>query len=784
MKHLALLLAVVALFAAGHVFAQQPYKLPPKEIVDILDAPPTPSVLVSPDGNALAIVEHRPMPAIADLAQSVLRLAGIRITPANNSRQVLYFSTAVSLKDIRSEALRPVALPGDMKLTAVSWSPDGSSLAFLRYLEDGVELWAVDASSGVARALTGAIVNAALSGYSWMPDGRSILVTLVPEGRGPGPEPPRVPAGPNVRETEGRSAKVATYQDLNRNAFDDALFEHYASSQLAVIEMPSGRKRLIGPPGIISEASASPDGRTFLVDRIKKPYSYSVPYHGFAHAYEVWDGKGGLIATLADLPPSDTVPMNGVPTGPRAMEWMAREPATLLWVEALDGGDPEREAPFRDRVMKLAAPYSGAPTEVFRFKDRAQGLVPLAAPGLVLASEYDWKQRRRTTWLADVARPETPSRKIFEYSVQDRYGDPGFPVLTMLPTGERVVLQDGDRIYLSGAGASPKGDHPFLDRLDLKTLRTERLFQCADPAYEEFVAFAGRTRRRVILRHESRTEPPNFLLHDLGTRSRTSLTSFPDPAPRLAEVTNQLVTYKRDDGVELSGTLYLPAGHVPGKRLPVVIWAYPLEYNDPGTAGQVRGSVHRFPLYKGASHLFFVTQGYAVLDNVQMPVVGDPKTVNDTFVRQIVANAAAAIGKLDEMGIGDPRRVGVGGHSYGAFMTANLLVHCDLFAAGIARSGAYNRTLTPFGFQTERRSLWEAPETYIRMSPFMHADKIKTPLLLLHGEADNNSGTYPIQSERLYAALQGFGATRGWSCFPMRATAMRPGSRSSMSSRR
>jgi dipeptidyl aminopeptidase/acylaminoacyl peptidase len=331
--------------------------------------------------------------------------------------------------------------------------------------------------------------------------------------------------------------------------------------------------------------------------------------------------------------------------------------------------------------------------------------------------------------------------------------------MTTLPSGDRVVLQDKDWIYLSGSGASPKGDHPFLDRLNLKTMQKQRLFECQDPRYETFVAFDGASRGRILLSAESQTETPNYFLYDLKSKSRKALTEFKDPAPQMTAVKKELVKYKRDDGVELSGTLYLPAGHTPGTRLPVVIWAYPLEYSSAGTAGQVRGSVNRFTFYRGTSQLFFVTQGYAVLDNATMPVVGDPKTMNDTFVKQIVSNAAAAIAKLDEMGVGDPKRVGVGGHSYGAFMTANLLSRCNLFAAGIARSGAYNRTLTPFGFQSERRTLWEAPDAYINMSPFMHADTLKTPILMIHGEADNNSGTFPIQSERLFAALKGLGGT-------------------------
>ena len=759
MRHVTPSVAILSLFIAGQVLAQQPYKLPPKEVVDILDAPPTPTVSESPAGDILAIIEYEPMPSIADLSRPILRIAGIRIAPALNSRQVLSFSTTLSLKDIRTGSLRRIPLPEGTRFTSATWAPDGRAMAFLRYVEGGVELWSLDVGSGTAKALTGPNVNVVTRRYAWMPDGKGLLVSLVPEGRGPAPEAPRVPVGPNIRETSGKAAKVATYQDLLKSASDEALFEYYAAAQLAVVDIPSGRTRKIGKPGIFADAVASPDASCILVDRIKRPYSYSVPYYEFAHAYEVWNGEGALIACPADLPPADTVPMNGVPTGPRDMDWLALKPATLVWFEALDGGDPEKEAPFRDRVMTLAAPFTGTPAEVFRFKDRAQDLAPLATPGLVLASEFEWKKRWRTTWLVNMDKPGSVPRKIFERNAQDRYNDPGSPVWTILKTGERVVLVDRGRIYLSGAGASPKGDHPFLDRLDLGTLKNERLFQSQDPAYEDFVAFLGDSRREVLLRHESKTEPPNYFLYDLKKRSRKPLTEFPDPAPLLSGVRKELVTYKREDGVELSGTLYLPPGYQPGTRLPVVIWAYPLEYNDAGTAGQVRGSVNRFPIYRGASHLFFVTQGYAVLDNAQMPVVGDPKTVNDTFVRQIVSNAAAAIRKLDEMGVGDPKRVGIGGHSYGAFMTANLLAHGDLFAAGIARSGAYNRTLTPFGFQSERRSLWEAPETYINMSPFMHAESIKTPLLLIHGEADNNSGTFPIQSERLFAALQGFGAT-------------------------
>jgi dipeptidyl aminopeptidase/acylaminoacyl peptidase len=761
-KKLSLRLAVLCLLGLAIVpaiVAQEPYKLPPKEVVDIVSAPPTPLVSMSPAGGMMALVERESMPSIAYISEPILRIAGMRITPAFNSGQVLSFSTGLSLKDLKTNVLRKVDLPDGVKFTYPSWSPDGRTIVLLRYVEGGIELWAVDVATAKAKALTPPAVNAVLAGIEWAPDGRRIYVTLVPDGRGPAPEAPRVPVGPEVQVSGGKQAKAATYQDLLKNAFDEVLFDYYAASQTAVVDVGSGEVRKIGPVGLYDSIAVAPSMQYILVSRIKRPYSYVLTADGFAHSIEIWDMDGKLVKILADLPSEEGVPLNGVPKGPRNVNWMTHKPSTLIWTEALDEGDPKASVPFRDRYLTLDAPFAAEPKEVLKLKERAAGLMSFATPGLALASQSEWKRSWRTTFLVDLADPAVPPVKIWDLSTQDRYNDPGRAVTTSLMTGERVIVQDKDWIYLTGAGSSPKGDHPFLDRMNLKTLKTERLWQCHDPAYETFVDFAGPSRTRFITSCETKVDPPNYYFYDLKTRKRTALTDFKDPAPQLTAVRKERITYKRADGIELSGTLYLPPGYQTGTRLPVVIWAYPIEYDTAATAGQVRGSVNRFTFYRGTSQLLFITQGYAVLDNAEMPVVGSPETVNDTFVQQIVSNAEAAIRKLDEMGVGDPKRVGIGGHSYGAFMTVNLLSHCDLFAAGIARSGAYNRTLTPFGFQSERRTLWEAPETYVKMSPFMFADKIKTPLLMIHGMADNNSGTFPIQSERLFAALKGFGAT-------------------------
>ncbi|MBC8358516.1 MAG: prolyl oligopeptidase family serine peptidase [Candidatus Aminicenantes bacterium] len=742
------------------ISAQEPYKLPPKEVLDIVDAPPSPRVSLNPTGDTMLIIQYESMPSIAYMSQPILRIAGTRLIPKFNSRQTTTFYTGIIIKSIKDGSTKQISLPGGSKLSYPRWSHDGKWFAFLRYTDTGLELWAAEAKTGKAKALTGPVINATVtSGFSWLNDSHHLLAYTVPEGRGNAPEKPAVPVGPNIQTTTGKFAKVWTYQDLLQTPYDEKLFTYYATSQIIEIDVTSGSSRKIADPAVYLNADPSPDGKLLLVYRIKEPYSYSVPYYNFTHSLEIWDRDGSLVHLFADLPLADEVPMRGVPTGPRSVEWRALKPATLIWVEALDEGNPEKKVPHRDKLLTLSSPFKEQPKEILKIQHRYSGIAWMKPEGKAFLTEYNWKKRWRTTYLVNVDDPSEPPQKVFDISSQDRYNDPGRPVYTITPAGEYILLQDKNWIYLSGSGASPKGDMPFLDRMNLKTMKKERLFHCGEGIYESFVDFVGKSRKEIITSYQSKTEPPNYYLFNLKIKKRKALTDYKDPAPQLTGMKKQLIKYKRADGVDLSGTLYLPPDYKEGDRLPLVVWAYPLEYSDPRVAGQVRGSPHRFTFFRGTSQLFFVTQGYAVLDGAQMPVVGDPKTMNDTFVEQIVSSLKAAIDKLDSMGVIDPKRVGVGGHSYGAFMTANLLAHCDLLAAGIARSGAYNRTLTPFGFQSERRTLWEDPEIYFKVSPFMHAHKINEPILLIHGEADNNSGTFPIQSRRLFHALKGHGAT-------------------------
>jgi dipeptidyl aminopeptidase/acylaminoacyl peptidase len=773
MKTARAVLALVFLsFAAGAADGQTPYKTPPADVVKILDAPATPFVRVSPRGDALLLVDYTPHPPISLLARPVLRIAGVRIDPKQHSAQRTTIYTGISIRRTDGGTPVRVMLPKDSQIGIPVWSYDGKKIAYRQDTPEGVRLWVADARTGATKQVHGVRLNDVITTpFRWMGDNVHLLAVTVPRGTPPPPGPPAVPIGPIVDETSGKVSRMGTYQDLLKTPFDEILFEHFATSRLVVVNSITGKVRSVGDSGIYSDAWFSPDGKHLLVTRIKRPFSYRVPFYYFPRTTEVWDQSGKRVMPVADLPVSDEVPVQGVPVGPRDVEWQPLEPATLVWVEALDGGDPAKKVLHRDRVMRLPAPFTAKPAEEMRVKGRFSGMAWTATRGTGILEEYDRDRRWNTTTVVTFGALREDRKPLFDLSANDAYNDPGNPVYDVQPDGETVVAQDGDWVYYAGEGATPKGNRPFLQKVNLVTGAMEELFRSGEEEYEQFVAFAsGATdrstaaeasagRRVVVTRMESRTVPPNYFTTDLKGKTRNALTEFTDPAPSLTSVRKQLVKYSRPDGVPLSGTLYLPPGYVDGTRLPLAVWAYPLEYSDPGTAGQVRAAPNRFTFYRGASPLFFLTQGYAVLMDATMPVVGDPETMNNTFVEQIVAAGKAAIDVTDSMGVADPKRVLVMGHSYGAFMTANLLAHCDYFAAGIARSGAYNRSLTPFGFQSERRSFWDASDVYMKVSPFTYAHKINEPILLIHGEADNNTGTFPIQSERMYQALKGNGAT-------------------------
>ena len=711
------------------------------------------------------------MPTVAELAQPIHRIAGARINPKTNGRQQRGGNViAITLRSIADGAEKKVTVPPNANIGGVSFSPDAKRLSFTNTKENGIELWVADTTTGQSRLVSGTDRLNGTGGdpVDWLKDGVTLLVQLVPTGRGPAPVEPLVPTGPNIQENHGKAAPTPTFEDMIKTNHDEDLFEYYFTSQLATIDSATGKKTLIGKPGILENVTPSPNGEYILVSRIKRPFSHLLPMNGFPKDVEIWTRRGEVAKKIADLPSSENTPINGVEIGPRSVRWRPDQPSTITWAEALDGGDLKNKVPFRDKVVSLTAPFSGAPVEVAKTEGRFGG-ISYTEKGVALLSESDRATRRTRTWILEAG---AEPRKLWDRRQQDAYTNPGSPVVKRdggggggrggfggFGGGGGLILQNGDNILLIGTGSSPDGDRPFIDRLNLKTLKSERLFRSAEKTYEAIIAPLDEDAKTLLTEFETSSASPNYYVRDVAAGTKRAITQFKDPAPQLAGVEKQFITYDRKDGVKLSATLYLPPGYKKGERLPLVMWAYPREFTDTDTASQVSGSPYRFTRVSGISHLFLLTQGYAILDGPTMPIVGPGETANDTYVDQLVASAEAAVNKVVEMGVADRDRIGVGGHSYGAFMTANLLAHCDLFRAGIARSGAYNRTLTPFGFQSERRTFWEVPEIYGKMSPFYYANKINEPILLMHGEADDNSGTFPIQSERFYMALKGHGAT-------------------------
>ncbi|MFZ5624931.1 MAG: prolyl oligopeptidase family serine peptidase [Gemmatimonadota bacterium] len=763
--------SALLLLTAGALAAQEGYRDPPAPIPAILDAAPMPLTLVSPDRARIALLERRALPPISEVAAPELRLAGDRIDPARSIRSRAERYVGLSLKEIATGVTRAVTLPPGASIAYTAWSPRGDRLAAVVLTDAGLTLWVVG-TDGSARQVSPRRLNGVFDmPCDWLPAGDALVCLTVPEARGAPPAAPTVPTGPIIQFTSGRAAPNRTYQDLLQSPHDEALFEFYFTSQLARIGL-DGNVTPIGAPGIHAQVSPSPDGRYLLVRTLHRPFSYLVPAGRFPARVEVWGLDGQVVKALADVPLQEDIPpsFDAVQDEPRQHAWRADAPATVIWLEALDGGNPARPAPRRDRMVALAAPFTGAPVTLFEAEFRLGGFLAVR-PDLALVNERWQKTRRARTWIINPSDPAAAPRLLFDRSSEDRYADPGSFVLMPGSSGRVLTTPDGKSAFLTGDGASPEGDRPFLDRIDLATGRITRLWRVDGAYYEQPLALLDPEGRRVLTRRESETEVPNLYVRDLRRNTLARITDFTDPAPQFAGVSRQLIRYTRSDGVELSATLYLPAGYDKSKGpLPFLFWAYPREFRSAAAAAQVTGSPYRFVRPTGASHLFLLTQGYGILDGPTMPIVGaGDAEPNDTYVEQLVASAEAAVNKVVEMGVADRSRIAIGGHSYGAFMTANLLAHSDLFRTGIARSGAYNRTLTPFGFQAEERTYWEAPETYTRMSPFTYANRINEPILFIHGEADDNSGTFPIQSERMYAAIKGNGGTARYVVLPAEA---------------
>jgi dipeptidyl aminopeptidase/acylaminoacyl peptidase len=774
------------------------YNQPPQNILDVMRAPAPPQPMVSPTHDSILLVSWQEYPSIARVAAPFLRLAGVRVEPKNHSKHdtpggygIMRCATGFDLVHIDLVHIDPehvaagsqnggtqmhVALPAGACPAEPRWAADGKRFAFANVASESVELWVGDARTGAVHQVPGARLNPMFyDELQWMPDQKTLLVKLVPKGMGAPPPEPILPIGPSIQETEGEKGQSSTYEnrDTLGNTHDEDLFDYYAASQLALVDAATSAITPIGKTANYESLDPAPDGQHILVTSIHKPYSYVVTYERFPKEVEAWDVSQRahvLTHTIASLPLADRVPIHGVPTGPRDFSWRATEPATIVYAEALDGGDWNVNVPARDKLMLLKAPFTSPAVEITRTEQRYAGFNWGEQPNTALLTQYDNNRHWLKAFIINVDDLQQKPRLLWDLSTDENYADPGRPVRRQLANGAWVIRQDGDSIYLSGVGSSPDGDRPFLDRLNLTTLKSERLYRSDKTSYERFLSFTGSDAHTFLTWHQSPSDPPNAFARTLGksvdgapageatlVSTSTVITHIPDPTPVLRQIKKRLVKYKRADGLDLSFTLYTPPGYQEGTRVPTILYAYPLDYADPSTAGQVTGSQETFTqLYE---YRLLLLGGYAIIDNASFPIIGDPKKAYDTYLEQLVADAKAAVDEAVRLGVADPDRIGVTGHSHGALMTANLVAHSALFRAGVATSGSYNKTLTPFGFQNERRSVWEATDVYLKVSPFFVADKIKTPLLIMHGAEDANPGTTPLQAHKLYEAIRGNGGT-------------------------
>lgn len=743
------------------------YQKPPKEILELVDIARAPSVLLDDKKENMILLYRNSYKSIEELSKEELRLGGLRIDPKTNiGSRVTYFNN-VKIKKLGKKNAALVAvkgLPKNPKLTNFRWSPDQSKIALTNTTATGVEAWVLDINTAAVSKITTAKLNANVGGViNWLEDGKSLLVKMVSENRKPLIDTKTaVPTGPTISVNDGKKAQNRTYQDLLKNKNDEHNFEQLASSEIYKVSLDGSKEKWLDND-IYTTISFSPDGNYVMVVTVEKPFSYLVPYRRFPSKTTIYNKEGKPVETVLEVPLIEDLPKGfmAVRTGKRNFNWRSDKAATLTYTMALDGGDPENKVEYRDEVFELNAPFNGEGKSLLKTINRAYSII-WGNDDLAIAYDYWWNTRNTKSYIFNPSNASQKPVLLHDRNYQDRYNDPGTFVTERNAMGSSVLTIVNNQVFSIGDGFTKEGQFPFVDQVHLKTQKKKRLYQSEYADKVEDIRNYDPKTKELLVRIESPTEYPNYYFRNVQKKQLEQITHFENPFKSIQNVHKEVINYKRDDGVELSGTLYLPIGYDKSKKekMPMIMWAYPTEYKDKSSAGQSTKNPNEFTYPYYGSMIYWVTRGYVVLDDASFPIVGEgDEEPNDSFRKQLVANAKAAIDAVDELGYIDRERVAVGGHSYGAFMVANLLSHSNLFAAGIARSGAYNRTLTPFGFQSEERSYWDAPAIYNTMSPFMHAEKMNQPLLLIHGKADNNSGTYPMQSERYFNALKGLGAT-------------------------
>lgn len=743
------------------------YKKPSSEIMALADYDRAPSVNIDSKKQYLLLSYRSTYKSLDDLNQEEMRLGGLRINPITNISSTVTYINNLKLRKVTDKVEQQVAgLPENAKIANISWSPNEKKIAFTNTTNLGVELWVIDVATAMAKKLTIDNLNANLGNpFNWMNDNETLLVKVLPKNRPALIDSKKdLPKGPIVSVSDGSISQNRTYQDLLKNKTDETNFETLITSELYKITL-SGNSMLFKPSDMYINESFSPDGNYLMLTTIQKPFSYIVPLSRFPQKTIVYDANGNSVKTVNEVPLTEIMPkgFSSVRKGKRNMTWRADKPASLSYVVALDDGDQANKVDYRDEIFSWNAPFTENATSILKTQQRFNGVT---WGNETTAIAYDsWYDTRNTkTYLFNPSNANQTPKIIFDRNSQDIYSDPGDFETKRNQYNRYVLAIENGNSFLIGNGFTKEGQFPFIDEFNLETFKTKRLYTSTyKDKKEDLLSINDFKNSDVLVMIQSKNEYPNYYFRNLKSKNKlTQITNFKNPFESIKNTYKEVIKYKRKDGVELSGTLYLPTNYDRVKRtekLPLLIWAYPEEFKDKNSAGQNNKNPNEFTFPYYGSFVYWVTKGYAVLDDASFPIIGEGKTEpNDTFITQLVDDAEAAINAVDNLGYINRKKVAVGGHSYGAFMTANLLTHSNLFACGIARSGAYNRTLTPFGFQSEQRNYWDVPEIYNSMSPFMNANKMKTPLLLTHGEADNNPGTFTLQTERYFQALKNLGA--------------------------
>jgi dipeptidyl aminopeptidase/acylaminoacyl peptidase len=751
------LVTLIFLITVQVVFGQ--YKVPDDRIKDVYEITKPPYLIFKPFSKSAFEITYKGQIGLNELVEEDLELAGKKFLPRINASRKFYQTDSFSLVDFANDSSDQIDIAKYATIRTVFYSWDYSKAIMTYEMEDGISFIYVDFKTKKITDYPQIKLNGAMGEphVQWLANQKEVLIQMIPEDRPQEADYDPIPQSPLIEETSGKMSQLRTYTKLLKSPNDEILFDYYFTSQIAIVNLKSKKIKEIGPAGIYPSVEISPNNKLLLVTKINTPYSYTVPYYYFPQTTSIWNLKGKEVKHIMDRPLQDEIPIGGTYAGQRYHHWLPIAEQTLVWYQAQDEGDPNQQVEYRDIIYKSDYPFKTSEV-FFKTQHRASGYQCLSDKENIIYGDYDRDRLWSRQWLLNLA--DNSSKLITDQSVNDKYGDRGSLFTVWNKNKERLVQRNGDLIYyINNQGASPEGNRPFLASFNIKTLEFTKLFEADLDKYEQISSFADSNYESIIIGSQNIEQPRNYQLVNLLTGQRRSLTNNQNPYPDYANLKKELVNYKRSDGIDLSGILYLPHDYDGKEKLPLIIHAYPREYASAETAGQVSGSDKTFTWYYGDDIRYLAMNGYAVLYNASIPIVGDPQVVNDTFLEQLLAGVSSAIDYLDEREIINPEKVGIIGHSYGAFMVANVLANSDLCQVGVAKSGAYNRTLTPFGFQKERRTFWQAKDFYLQVSPFARADQINEPLLLIHGDKDPNSGTYPMQTKRLYQAIKGNGGT-------------------------